>query len=131
MYFPGAIIVSNSIANLPREQLAFVLAHEHGHHVQAHWRAILSRGLAFAKEHGGENVDIHALTGFLQTVQTSSISHTHEYEADGHAASLLKSVGLFDTASIEALLKHVGAVESDSHPGRRARMNAIAQIAKH
>jgi Zn-dependent protease with chaperone function len=127
-YFPGVIIVGSTMASLPREQLAFVLAHEYGHHVRGHWRSTLSRGLGLASAAGKPASTIEELAPFTIQAVTPETSHHDELDADRAAIVLLKSFGLYDEKAITTMLTTFGDDASSTHPSALARIKAITAV---
>lgn len=123
LYVPGTIILSNSLTRLPKMRLAFVLAHEYGHHQRAHTSASASRALALASD--DTDYDDHGLLSLMMQGTTLDIGHQCEFEADAAGTQLLKSTGLFDEAEITAFINSLNKEDTVTHPGATARLHAM------
>ena len=125
LYFPGVIIIGKDMANLPREQLAFIIAHEYGHHMRTHWHSTLSRGVGLATAKGKSLTTVEELVPFLQAAVTPETSHADEHEADRTAVMLLKQYGLFSEKSLFELFSNLGEGASDTHPSTVQRLQVM------
>jgi Zn-dependent protease with chaperone function len=129
MYFPGIILVGADVADLSREQLAFVLAHEYGHHTRMHWSSTLSRGAGLAYAAGKAWSTFDELHPFTEQAATPERSRDNELDADKAAVLLLKSTGLYNQKAIsDLLLKIAEPTDTDTHPGALVRVKAMAAI---
>jgi Zn-dependent protease with chaperone function len=128
VYFQGVIIIGAEMAALPREQLAYVLAHEYGHHTRMHWRSFLSRGAGLAQSMGKTVTSVEELASFAVMAVTPMTSHSDELDADRAAVVTLRKFGLYNEKAIAAVLHHFGDADSDSHPGASARVKAMSVV---
>jgi len=129
MYFPGIILIGADVADLPREQMAFVLAHEYAHHTRMHWSSTLSRGVGLARAAGKAWSTFEELHPFTEKAVTPECSREDELDADKTAVLLLKSSGLYNQNAVaDLLLKLAEPMDSDTHPGALTRINAIAAV---
>lgn len=125
LYFPGVIILGKDMANLPREQLAFILAHEYGHHMRAHWHSTLSRGVGLASAKGKSLTTVEELVPFLQEAVTPETSHADEHDADLTAIKLLKQHGLLNEKAVFEMFIAFGENTSGTHPSSIQRLQAM------
>lgn len=116
LYFPNMIILGANMLELPRAELAFVIAHEYGHHVHQHWKSTLTRGVVLALAAGVTPRSVDELVPYVEAGVTSDVRYRDEYEADAVAARLLSAAGLFNAQAIERLLLRIGASPAPSHP---------------
>jgi Zn-dependent protease with chaperone function len=129
LYFPGVILIGADLADLPREQMAFVLAHEYAHHTRMHWSSTLSRGLGLALAAGKAWSTFEDLRPFTEKADTPECSRESELDADEAAVRLLKSSGLYNQNAVaDLLLKIAEPTDSDTHPGALTRINAMAAV---
>lgn len=129
LYFPGVILIGADVAKLPREELAFVLAHEYGHHTRMHWTSTLSRGAGLAYAAGKAWSTYAELHQFTEMAASPELNRHNELDADKAAILRLKSYGLYDYKAVISLLARV-ADPSDTvtHPSASARIAAILGI---
>lgn len=129
IYFPGVIVIGADVAALPREQLAFVLAHEYGHHTRMHWLSTLSRGVGLAAAAGQAWSTFAELHIFTELAATPECGRDNELDADKAAVLLLKSSGLYDQKAVATMLTtFANTSDTDSHPSASNRIRAIAEI---
>ena len=111
------IVVNSKLLASSDSQIAFILAHEHGHRAARHAEGI--RDAAFA---------IHGLYKNPGSIsrELTTVYHNYEYEADQLAVHRLLQHGWLDHYEITLLLKD--SPETDSHPSGAARLKAIMEI---
>lgn len=120
-YAKGHIIVDAALENAPKEVIAFVLAHEYGHHTKEHWRGTLARAIAVAKEQNVHEPEL--ILSYVSKVKDKAQAHANEFEADAFAKNLVASKGLWNGLVVEDFFeKNFNNDESDSHPSMTARM---------
>lgn len=125
-YFPGYIFIGRRTANLPDAQLAFVLAHEYGHHLRQHWRVHLSRGVAAALQAGVVVKTSADVSEYIWQEKSREVSHAHELQADADALLRIKEAGLYDEEQLIAFFRSFPD-EGESHPSATVR---IAELKK-
>jgi len=129
MYFPGIILVGVDVIGLPRAQLAYVLAHEYGHHTRMHWTSTLSRGAGLAYAAGKEWSTFEEISKFTDQAMTPEFCRSNELDADRAAVLLLKSFGQYDQKAVASLLSKIAEPsDTDTHPSASTRIAAMAAI---
>lgn len=130
MYYPGIIVVDAKLERLPKSVIAFVLAHEYGHHVHAHWKEVLSLGIRKAQMTSRALSSMSDLTACIaegRSGQSSVERHQPEFEADEYAVRLTQYFNLYNEYQvISFMMNEFGDVgETDSHPDIRVRLDEI------
>ncbi len=124
MYFPGAIVLDSRVEEESEEYIAYLLAHEYGHHLARHWAAELARAASLSSAYGiSSPQEALALLGEHRDPATS---HRHEFEADAYAKQLLEYNKLWSPDAVRRVLtKGVATSETPTHPARDARLKAM------
>lgn len=123
-YYPGVIIVDSHLNDETAEVIAFVLAHEYGHHIAGHWKVEMGRALALSQDKGIE--DPAQMLELLGEHPAQAQSHKHEFEADAIAKQLLVYNNLWSPSETQRLFKTaLKRHETLSHPASDARLEAL------
>lgn len=120
----GHIVVANeSLGDLPEAERLFVLAHELGHVVRAHWAQMTQ---LYRKWVPGEvRPDTTDPVAGRLGREASMLSHRHEFEADAFALELLRRAGHDPEAALSAFM-HLGvSPDTATHPGTRKRVASV------
>jgi Peptidase family M48 len=125
----GHIVVANvALADLDEGERLFVLAHELGHVVAAHW---LRMGLVYARWVPGEVTPERTdpVAGALAR-EAGALAHEQEFEADAFALGMLHALGRPAHHAWSAF-RRLGAVpDSPTHPATRRRVAALRAAAE-
>lgn len=120
--FPGrTIAVHPALAELPRGQRLYVLAHELGHSEEGHFGEVVSLVNRF-----GNDVDLHNSTEVKSSV--CELSHKHEYRADRYAAHALVQMHVPLSEAI-AFLERFPGNGDETHPKVEDRITALQHLA--
>lgn len=126
-YSPGTIYIGSDLMLESDETVAFIIAHEYGHHVHAHWRVNLLRGMAHAAE-DNEELNFSAVVINTLASETPAERQAHETEADIVGATLASQAGLFDEIALSKLFSKLAV--TDTHPETDTRMKSVHQAHK-
>lgn len=125
----GHIVVANvSLADLDEGERLFVLAHELGHVVAAHW---LQMGRVYTRWVPGDVTPERTdpVAGALAR-EAGALAHRQEFEADAFALGMLRALGRPAHHAWSAF-RRLGAVpDSASHPATRRRVAALRAAAE-
>lgn len=124
-YYPGVIILGGQVLDESDESLAFIIAHEYGHHIEAHWKQVVSRAFAVSSAEHVTHADLSAFTRYMGSVQTAEIQHRSEFEADAAGARIARAGGHYDQDKVSDFFKRHAQAASGSHPETTARFERI------
>jgi Zn-dependent protease with chaperone function len=120
----GRVVVAHeSLGALPEAERLFVLAHELGHVMRAHWAQMTRLYQRWVP------VDVRPeTTGPVAARlgrEASMLSHRQEFEADAFALELLRRTGHDPEAALAAFV-HLGvSPDTATHPGTRKRVASL------
>lgn len=119
-YFPGIIVLSESLTSESDEVLAFALAHEYGHHLSRHGQTLLLAALEAARERNAATLE--ELLRVLEMLKTKKTAHLMEFEADQQAKKLLERQKLWSPAAVKRALEVLASpAETLAHPAASSR----------
>ena len=123
----GRVIVANqSLADVSEGERSFVLAHEIGHAVHAHWDAL---GQLYRRHIPGEVKQEHtdAIAGTLGR-EASAQAHDHELQADAFALRALERLHYGVDEAMAAFLRNGVQHDTATHPGTRKRVAQLRML---
>jgi len=121
----NTIIVSPSLARLPRGERLFVLAHEIGHLANAD----VKRWLAL-----GEKLGLTADSEASNSAMMSALSREVELNADAFAATVLRKMNINAESAAHSYFQRMKLLDlpgTTSHPAAQSRVSAIAVLASN
>lgn len=119
----GTIVISPSLAELPRAERLFVLAHEIGHLANddaKRWLAL------------GDKLVLKDEAIAANDAMMATLSREVELGADAFAAAVLRKMGINAENAAHAFFKRMNLLDlpgTASHPAAQSRVTAIAEVA--
>lgn len=125
----GHIVVANvSLADLDEGERLFVLAHELGHVLAAHW---LQMGLVYTRWVPGEVTPERTdPVAAALAREAGALAHRQEFEADAFALAALRALGRPAHHAWSAFRRLGAMPDSPSHPATRRRVAALRAAAE-
>ena len=115
-----AVVVSESVGDLPEGERLLMLAHELGHVTLGHWAGLS----ALYQQHIPGDVlpeTTDPVAGVLGP-QAHALSHRHEFEADAFGFTLVRRLGYGVDNAFGLLSRNGVQLDSATHPATRRRL---------
>lgn len=126
-FFGRTVVVNADLAGLPEGERLFVLAHELGHVVQAHWAQV---GDVYRRHIPDEVLQSRTdAVAALLGREMSALSHRHELAADAFALRTLQRLGYGLDVALAAFQRQGLQFDSATHPGTRKRVASLRSVA--
>ena len=121
-----AVVVSESVGDLPEGERLLMLAHELGHVTLGHWAGL--SGLYLRHIPGDVRPETTEPVADVLGPQAHALSHRQEFEADAFGFTLVRALGYGVDNAFGLLTRNGVQLDSATHPATRRRLAQLRML---
>lgn len=121
-----AVVVSESVGDLPEGERLLLLAHELGHVTLGHWAGL--SGLYLQHIPGEVRPETTEPVAGVLGPQAHALSHRQEFEADAFGFMLVRALGYGADNAFGLLTRNGVQLDSATHPATRRRLAQLRML---